>query len=328
MLVQEVQPQALGPPIPVAPAAMRHRALSADPVFHLGVHLGLLRSRPYRQPPPMHAGAGNHWQRVALASPRIYGTTQSLSNCARAGDGNRIVNPALPQPPSVARAAGASNRATSSAGSGTARMRAGSSGSRPVQTRVLPPVTASTSPSAQLVPQPERAAFPLHDLAGDRDHVAEPARVIECRRRLDDGNADDAVMRDHLRLPEPGGGGEQGGRAGVEPFEVARMEHDARRIAIAPGDLHACGCGRTAITAAASDAAFAFSRSTSTASRCATIAARSRPESSASTPAMMASFSAGFERRPCRDRATSPPWAARDGAAVRHAAGAAGEIAD
>src|SRR2546425_1915197 len=71
----------------------------------------------------------------------------------------------------------------------------------------------------------------------DRQHVAVARRAHEPRPRLDDGHADDRVLRERLGPREPERR-EERLAAEVVPLEEARVEDDARRVHVAPAHLH------------------------------------------------------------------------------------------
>src|SRR2546425_8428176 len=70
----------------------------------------------------------------------------------------------------------------------------------------------------------------------DRQHVAVARRAHEPRPRLDDGHADDRVLRECLG-PRESERREERLAAEVVPLEEARVEDDARRVHVAPSYL-------------------------------------------------------------------------------------------
>ena len=78
------------------------------------------------------------------------------------------------------------------------------------------------------------AAF--HERGLDRHLVAEPRRLTEARSRFDQRMAGEVVGLEIVDLVHAEGALDENGRAGVENFEIARIEDDSGGVAIAPFD--------------------------------------------------------------------------------------------
>jgi hypothetical protein len=89
----------------------------------------------------------------------------------------------------------------------------------------------------QLMSDAKAGATPFADVGLNYDPVREFRRHEELRIHIDDRDADDVVGLDQLGLGQAGGL-EQVRSAGVEKSEIARKEHDACWIAVAPLDAH------------------------------------------------------------------------------------------
>src|SRR5579883_411507 len=77
----------------------------------------------------------------------------------------------------------------------------------------------------------EGLAAPFIDPALDLDAVAEAARPLEIGADIEERHAAPLALGEQLFPGEPDGT-EHHFRAAVEPFEIARIEHDLRRIAV------------------------------------------------------------------------------------------------
>src|SRR4051794_26649657 len=94
----------------------------------------------------------------------------------------------------------------------------------------------------QAVADLEAAAAEAAGLGLDHQLVAKLVRDEEARPRVDHREADRAVAAQDLGLGQAGAG-EEAVRAGVEPGEVARVEDDPDRVAVAPLHRDDAGAG-------------------------------------------------------------------------------------
>ena len=145
---------------------------------------------------------------------------------------------------------GPANFAITSCGIGFDLIFSGSSGSRSAQTRVSKHSTQSSPSSVRRCCDVEARPAEFRDLGLDHHVVAELGRLEEARPGVDHRVALEFVVLGELILAHAQRLREQRGGAAVEHREIARKEHDAGRVAVAPFDPCVAGVGPALISAA------------------------------------------------------------------------------